>query len=113
MLNLASFNKWRCVKADAKFAFLQTQSQTKRDIFAVPVGELSGTLQIARGQAVCLLKAAYGLASAPREWFLDVAAAVVEQDCHMGTLHWVLQVGGVTARAVGSPPYDGQHHDSQ
>ena len=58
------------------------ERERSQDIFAVPVGELSEALQILRGQAVRLLKAAHGLASAPREWFLDVAA-VLEQRCHM------------------------------
>ena len=107
LLNLGTFKRWTCRKADAKSAFLQgSESQRTRDIYAIPVPELATALQIPVGQAVKLLKAAYGLASAPREWYLDVAH-VLEQDCGMSRLRcepciWVLRDQGRTIGVIGS-----------
>ena len=107
LLNLGTFKRWTRRKADAKSAFLQgSESQRTRDIYAIPVPELATALQIPVGQAVKLLKAAYGLASAPREWYLDVAH-VLEQDCGMSRLRceqciWVLRDQGRTIGVIGS-----------
>ena len=73
ILNLACHRRWRTLKADVKAAFLQgSESQKSRDVFALPVDELGDRLQVPKGQAVRLLRAAYGLVSAPREWYRDV-----------------------------------------
>ena len=94
-LSLAMAKKWRLTKADAKSAFLQgTSNQADRNIFAVPVDELADALGIERGQAVKILKAAYGLVSAPREWFLAVNE-VITKTCGMRQLRtdpcaWIL-----------------------
>lgn len=94
-LNLATAKKWRLKKADAKSAFLQGgPSQTVRQIFAIPVPELAEQLGIPPGQAVQILKAAYGLVSAPREWFLEINQVVTER-CKLRQLKadpcmWVL-----------------------
>ena len=74
VLGLATHRRWRLWKADAKAAFLQgSPRERERNIFTLPVPELSHALGVPQGEAVRLVKAAYGLASAPRSWFLDVA----------------------------------------
>ena len=94
-LSLAASKCWRLAKADAKSAFLQgTANQSSRNIFAVPVAELAQALRVPEGQAVKMLKAAYGLVSAPREWFLEVNK-VTTSDCGLRQLKsdpcmWVL-----------------------
>ena len=107
LLNLATHKRWDCLKADAKSAFLQGSSnQAKRNIFAVPVEELSEAMGLPRGQAVRLLKAAYGLASAPREWFLDVCdvmqekAALTRLQCD--PCLWIFKDNGKVVGAIGA-----------
>ena len=75
-LNLASVKKWRLSMADAKSAFLQGSCNQS---FAIPVPELAEALGVPPGQAVQLLKAAYGLVSALREWFLEVNRVTTEE----------------------------------
>lgn len=93
-------------KADAKSAFLQgTSNQKERHIFAIPVPELAEGLGIPQGEAVQILKAAYGLVSAPREWFIEVNRVATE-DCHLRQLKsdpcmWVLDGEGENAEPVG------------
>lgn len=86
VFGLSSHRRWRQFKADARSAFLQGgPSQAKRDIFMVPVPELARALQIPVGEGAKLLRAAYGLVSAPREWFAEVDAVLVEK-CGMTRL---------------------------
>ena len=107
LLNLATHKRWDCLKADAKSAFLQGSSnQAKRNIFAVPVEELSEAMGLPRGQAVRLLKAAYGLASAPREWFLDVCD-VMQEKAGLTRLQcdpclWIFKDNGKVVGAIGA-----------
>ncbi|CAJ1438580.1 unnamed protein product [Effrenium voratum] len=107
LLNLATHRRWDCLKANAKSAFLQGSSnQAKRNIFAVPVEELSEAMGLPRGQAVRLLKAAYGLASAPREWFLDVCD-VMQQKAGLIRLQcdpclWIFKDNGQVVGAIGA-----------
>ena len=71
------------MRADAKSALLQgTATQSDRNIFAIPVPELADALHVPQGQGVKMLKAAYGLVSAPREWFLEVNRVATE-DCKL------------------------------
>ena len=85
-LNLATAKKWRLGKADAKSAFLQgTSSQKDRHIFAIPVPELAEGLGRPEGEAVQILKAAYSLVSAPRQWFIEVNLVATE-DCQLRQL---------------------------
>ena len=94
-LSLATAKRWRLRKADAKSAFLQgTSNQAARQIYAMPVPELAASLAVEHGEAVQLLKAAYGLVSAPREWFLEVNRVACEE-CGLTQLRsdpclWVL-----------------------
>ena len=105
-LSLACAKRWKLVKADAKSAFLQgTATQSDRNIFAIPVPELAEALQVPQGQAVKMLKAAYGLVSAPREWFLEVNKVATES-CKLRQLKsdpcmWVLDGHGPEAEPRG------------
>ena len=86
LLNLATHRRWRTLKADVKAAFLQgSESQRSRDVFAVPVEELGQSLNMKKGEAVRLLRAAYGLVSAPREWYRDVDK-IATHECGMHRL---------------------------
>eukprot|EP00435_Cladocopium_sp_Y103_P026888 s2772_g6.t1 len=72
-LSMSTLRRWKTFKADAKSAFLQgRQTQKHRDIFITPVAELAQALDIPPGKGARMLKAAYGLVSAPREWFGEV-----------------------------------------
>ena len=78
LLGLSMHRRWHQVKADAKSAFLQGgPTQNKRDIFIVPVPELAQELGIPPGESAKLLRAAYGLVSAPKEWFNEVHETLV------------------------------------
>ena len=79
MLSMCTHQRWALQKADAKSAFLQgAQHQGDRNVFTIPVPELAAGLGIPNGEAVKLLKSAYGLASAPRDWFIDVKNVLVK-----------------------------------
>ena len=73
LLGLSSLKHWSITKADAKSAFLQGQdTQRARDIYITPVPELAEQLSCKPGECAKMLKAAYGLVSAPREWYGEV-----------------------------------------
>ncbi|CAE7337278.1 unnamed protein product [Symbiodinium sp. KB8] len=74
---LARLKGWRTMKADVKAAFLQGEgSQQQREIFAMPPSELSDAMNIPQGEAIQLVKAAYGLVNAPAEWYKSVHATL-------------------------------------
>ena len=86
LLNLACHRRWRTLKADARAAFLQgSESQRSRSVFAQPVQELGEKMQCGPQEAVRLLRAAYGLVNAPREWYWDVEK-IATQTCGMQRL---------------------------
>ena len=69
-------------------------TQAARGIFNIPVPELAAGMKLEPREAVQVLKAAFGLVSAPREWFLDVGSTIQNQ-CGMERLQtdpgiWVL-----------------------
>ena len=73
LLRLSSLKHWSITKADAKSAFLQGQdTQRARDIYITPVPELAEQLSCKPGECAKMLKAAYSLVSAPREWYGEV-----------------------------------------
>ena len=85
-LSLSTVRKWKVYKAGAKSAFLQGRpTQRHRVIFITPVVELSEAMGMTPGEAARMLKAAYGLASAPREWFGEVDD-VAAKKCQMDRL---------------------------
>ena len=86
VLSLSIHNRWKAYKADAKSTFLQGRpTQQHRDVFITPVAELAQALNIPVGEGARMLKAAYGLVSAPREWFQEVDE-VVSNRCKMHRL---------------------------
>ena len=86
LFGLSTHRKWSVTKADAKSAFLQGgPSQQNREVFIIPVPELSTALGIPTGEGARLLRAAYGLVSAPREWFGEVDEVAVNK-CSMKRL---------------------------
>ena len=55
---------WRAMKADVKAAFLQgSRSQQEREIYAQAPRELAHAMGIREGDAIQLVKAAYGMPS--------------------------------------------------
>lgn len=80
LFGLSTHRRWSVTKADAKSAFLQGgPTQQGREVFIVPVPELSEALGLPPGEGAKLLRAAYGLVSAPREWFGEVDEVLVNQ----------------------------------
>ena len=104
-LSLSTLRRWKTYKADAKSAFLQgRQTQKHRDIFITPVSELAQALGIPPGEGARMLKAAYGLVSAPREWFGEVDE-VASNKCDMRRLKtdpciWI-KLDPKTGRTIG------------
>ena len=86
LFGLSTHKRWTVTKADAKSAFLQGRAtQQGREVFIVPVPELSAALGLPPGEGAKLLRAAYGLVSAPREWFGEVDEVAVNR-CGMKRL---------------------------
>lgn len=80
LLGMASMNHWQLCKADAKSAFLQGKDgQKSRDIFIQPVKELSERFGCGPGEIARMLKSAYGLVSAPRDWYAEVNETITER----------------------------------
>ena len=107
LLNLATHRRWHVIKADAKAAFLQgSESQRARGVFATPVPELQEALKLGPQDSVRLLRAAYGLVNAPREWYHDVAN-IAQGPCGMKRLRcepclWVCKDGDQVVGAMGT-----------
>ena len=95
LLQMSSCNKWSVLKSDAKAAFLQTgETQTRRQIFGRPVPELREAMGLDGHQMIQILKAAYGLTVAPKEFYQHVAEILAKLGLHR--LHvdpsiWVLR----------------------
>jgi len=69
-LQMASVRCWRCLKADVKSAFLQgNPTEADRQLFARPVPELSRAMNLKDHEVVQVVKACYGLVSAPASWY--------------------------------------------
>ncbi|CAK9015175.1 unnamed protein product [Durusdinium trenchii] len=65
----ANEDEWRQIlKGPKKF----TSKAVKKGVFALPVKELGDKMNCGPKDTVRLLRAAYGLVSAPREWYRDV-----------------------------------------
>ena len=101
-------------KADATTAFLQGRaSETGRLVFARPVPELAAELGVDNGTAVQILKACYGLANAPREWYNscdETFRRLGFERCRTEPCCWIYRVGGRDAAAQGEvrPPREGE-----
>lgn len=73
-LTLCSCRKWTALKADVRAAFLQGRdSEEERQVFVKPVVELSEQLGGDRNSIAQIVKACYGLANAPAQWYASVA----------------------------------------
>eukprot|EP00959_Pyramimonas_sp_CCMP1952_P326322 6830601-Pyramimonas_sp.AAC.1 len=62
---------------DVKAAFLQSQS-SDAGIFVEPVRKLREAMDLQEDEVVLMLKKAYVLCDAPKEWFDEVAKRVAE-----------------------------------
>ena len=77
LLNLAVAKRWRIMAGDVRTAFLQAKSQDRvHPLYARPLPELAEAFGLSVGQMLELLGSAYGLTSAPREWYLDLSATL-------------------------------------
>ena len=77
LLNLAVARRWRIMAGDVRTAFLQAKSQDRvHPLYARPLPELAEAFGLPAGQMIELLGSAYGLTSAPREWYMDLSATL-------------------------------------
>ncbi|CAE7201713.1 RE1, partial [Symbiodinium sp. KB8] len=75
--NYAAAKQWRVLAGDVKTAFLQARApDRKHPLFARPLPELSTAMGLLPEQMVELMGSAYGLTSAPREWFQDLTGTL-------------------------------------
>ena len=72
ILSLCASKRWRIWGADVKTAFL-SGDPSSRDIFFRPPREIKEWMSLADDDLYRLEKAAYGLAEAPRAWFLRLS----------------------------------------
>lgn len=79
VLTACSTVGWTVLKGDVKAAFLQGQeSEEQRQIFAKPVKELNEKLGGNEHSLVQIIKACYGLANAPAQWYHSVSSTMVQ-----------------------------------
>ena len=77
LLNLASSRRWKILAGDVKTAFLQAKPPERlHPLYAKPLPELAEAMKLSEGQMIELLGSAYGLTSAPREWFDDFSSTL-------------------------------------
>ena len=76
-LSICASKHWRVFGADIKTAFL-SGDKSQRDIDFKPPSELREWLQLSHDDLFRLEKAAYGLAEAPRAWFLRLSRELRE-----------------------------------
>ncbi len=77
VLTACSTVGWTVLKGDVKAAFLQGQeSEEQRQIFAKPVKELNERLGGSEKSLVQIIKACYGLANAPAQWYQSVTSTM-------------------------------------
>ncbi|CAE7373259.1 RE1 [Symbiodinium necroappetens] len=75
--NYATARRWRVLAGDVKTAFLQAKAPDRRHpLHAQPLPELAAAMNLSEEQMVELLGSAYGLTSAPREWFQDLTSTL-------------------------------------
>ena len=77
ILSLCAAEKWRVFGADIKTAFL-SGDKSERDIYFKPPTELKEWLGLDGEDLFRLEKAAYGLAEAPRAWYLRLSREMKE-----------------------------------
>ncbi|CAE7907904.1 bacA, partial [Symbiodinium necroappetens] len=75
--NYATARRWRVLAGDVKTAFLQAKAPDRQHpLYAQPLPELAAAMNLTEEQMVELLGSAYGLTSAPREWFQDLTTTL-------------------------------------
>ena len=75
--NYAVSRRWRIMAGDVRTAFLQAKSQDRvHPLLARPLPELASAFNLKPSQMLELLGSAYGLTSAPREWYMDLSATL-------------------------------------
>ena len=78
-LTMCSLKGWTALKGDIKAAFLQgRESEASRNLYTKPVVELSRALGGNEHSMGQVLKACYGLANAPAEWYNSIALTMKE-----------------------------------
>ena len=77
VLSICASKRWKVFGADIKTAFL-SGDRTQREIYFKPPPELREWLQLSTDDLFRLEKAAYGLAEAPRAWFLRLSRELRE-----------------------------------
>ena len=79
LFNFATAKLWHTLAGDVKTAFLQAAAKApdrRRPLYAQPLPELAAAMNLSEHEMVELLGSAYGLTSAPREWYQDVTATL-------------------------------------
>ena len=76
-LSICAAMRWKVFGADIKTAFLSGDN-SQREIYFKPPAELKEWLQLSNDDLFRLEKAAYGLAEAPRAWFLRLSREMRE-----------------------------------
>ena len=75
--NYATARRWRVLAGDIKTAFLQAKNpQRAHPLFARPLQQLAQAMDLAPDQMIQLMGSAYGLTSAPREWYQDLTTTL-------------------------------------
>ncbi|OLP81054.1 Copia protein [Symbiodinium microadriaticum] len=75
--NYATARRWRILAGDVKTAFLQAKAPNRQHpLHAQPLPELAKAMNLTEDQMVELLGSAYGLTSAPREWYQDLTSTL-------------------------------------
>ena len=75
--NFATAKRWRLLAGDVKTAFLQAKAPNREHpLHAQPLPELAEAMNLTESQMVELLGSAYGLTSAPREWYQDLTSTL-------------------------------------
>ncbi|CAE7706187.1 GIP [Symbiodinium sp. CCMP2456] len=109
MLNMACIKKWQIFSADVRTAFLQARPADRgRRLLAKPLPELAEEMNLSPQECVELTGSAYGLATAPKEWFTDVAGTIKRLggiQCRTDPCAWIIlgednEVAGVLASHV-------------
>ena len=77
VLSICASKRWKLWGADIKTAFLSGDAQC-RDIFFRPPAEIKKWMQLSEEDLFRLEKAAYGLAEAPRQWYLRLTRELKE-----------------------------------
>ncbi|CAE7448471.1 GIP [Symbiodinium sp. CCMP2592] len=94
ILNQAMIRKWTVFSADVRTAFLQARPPDRgRRLLAKPLPELAQAMNLTPEECDELTGSAYGLTTAPREWFQDVAGTIQRlggRQCKTDPCAWVI-----------------------